>query len=314
MVLEALRAQVAELRAQEPGTRAAAPNAVARMRVATRQLRNTLDGFSRLLDKPAARAVSQEFKWLGAQLAGERDTQVIVERLSRDVHVLPGEMVIGPIVADLRAATQRFAEQCAQTVIAAVHSPRYQELLRLLDQLTTNPPFTRRAERPAHTELPKSLAKAVRRLDRRLAEAASLPPGRARDDALHEARKADKRVRYMSEIVIPLLDEPARRLHHQTEKLQKLLGEHQDSVVARSALRRLATEAHGQGHNAFTYGLLYAIEYRRAERVLRELPNRLAGLHAPRTVSWLPARSQSRHEPPPAHQSNARARRIRVSR
>jgi CHAD domain-containing protein len=237
--------------------------------------------------------VSEELKWLGAQLAGERDTQVIVERLSRDVHVLPGEMVIGPVVADLRAAADRLAQHGAQTVTVALRSPRYQALLRLLDQLTTRPPLSRRAERPARTELPKSLAKAVRRLDRRLGEAASLPPGPARDEALHEARKADKRVRYMSEIVIPLLDEPARRLHHQTEKLQKLLGEHQDSVVARSALRQFATETHAKGHNAFTYGLLYAIEYRRAEQALRDLPDRLAGLHAPRTVSWLPPLSPS---------------------
>jgi hypothetical protein len=64
-------------------------------------------------------------------------------------------------------------------------------------------------------------------------------------------------------------------------------------VVARSALRQFATETHAKGHNAFTYGLLYAIEYRRAEQALRDLPDRLAGLHAPRTVSWLPPLSPS---------------------
>jgi inorganic triphosphatase YgiF len=90
MVLEALRAQVAELRAQEPGTRAAAPNAVARMRVATRQLRNTLDGFSRLLDKPAARAVSQEFKWPRASQGSKADEDRITATRRRGAALASG--------------------------------------------------------------------------------------------------------------------------------------------------------------------------------------------------------------------------------
>jgi CHAD domain-containing protein len=133
-----------------------------------------------------------------------------------------------------------------------------------------------------------SLAKALRALDRRLVEADDLAAGGAHDVALHEARKADKRVRYMCELVIPVVGEPARRLHHQAEKLQKLLGDHQDSVVARATLRRLAAEAHAKGHSAFTYGLLYALEHQRAEQVERELPGRLAQLRDPRTISWLP--------------------------
>jgi len=50
VVLDALRAQVEHLRAQELGARQAIPSAVAEMRVTTRQLRSTLRGFSRVLD------------------------------------------------------------------------------------------------------------------------------------------------------------------------------------------------------------------------------------------------------------------------
>jgi CHAD domain-containing protein len=288
VIQDALRAQVRNLREQEPGARQASPEAVAEMRVTTRQLRCTLLGFSRTLDRSAIRPVAEELKWLGAQLADERDTHELVERLSDDVRLLPEDMVVGPVVADLREAVRRLDREGAQTITVALDSLRYQALLHALDQLTDDPPRVRRADRPAHTELPKSLAKALRALERRLVEADGLAPGRAHNVALHEARKADKRVRYMCELVIPVVGEPAHRLHRQAEKLQKLLGDHQDSVVARATLRQLAAEAHAKGHSAFTYGLLYALEHQRAEQVTRELPGRLAQLRDPRTISWLP--------------------------
>jgi hypothetical protein len=58
-------------------------------------------------------------------------------------------------------------------------------------------------------------------------------------------------------------------------------------VVAHPVLRQLAAAAHDEGHNAFTYGLLYALEHARMERVLSELPNRLQRLRDDRTLAWL---------------------------
>jgi hypothetical protein len=48
------------------------------------------------------------------------------------------------------------------------------------------------------------------------------------------------------------------------KRLQKLLGDHQDSVMARGALRELAGGAHAAGQSTFTYGLLYGREEHRA--------------------------------------------------
>jgi CHAD domain-containing protein len=287
VLYNALGTEVADLRGHEPGAGQAIPEAVAQMRVSTRQMRCILLGFSRTLNPETTRPIAEELKWLGAQLADESDTQALVERLTDDVRVLPEDMVVGPVVADLREAVGRLAEQATDTINLALTDPRYLALHQSLDQLVRDPPFTERADRPAPTELSKSLAKAVRTLNRRLIEADELAPGRAHDEALHEARKADKRVRYMSELLIPLVGEPARRLHHQAEKLQKLLGDHQDSVVARSELHRLSAEAHAKGHSAFTYGLLYALEHNRATQVVNELPGRLARFRDPATLSWL---------------------------
>jgi CHAD domain-containing protein len=138
----------------------------------------------------------------------------------------------------------------------AVESARRQRPHR--DPLPSVRPDAARSERPAHR--------------RRLA--AGIAAG---DDALlHRARKAAKRARYAAELVEPL--NKGKRVrntikHH--EEIQTVLGELQDTVVARNTLLRLATKAGTTpGENGFTYGLLYANELRRGEaarRAAREL-------------------------------------------
>jgi len=287
VVLAALRSQVEQLRVQDPRVRQELPGAVTEMRVATRQLRSTLHGFSRILDAERTGAVAEELKWLGAQLAEEHDTEMMIERFTEVIRRLPEDLIMGPLAADLDRALGRLAEQGEETIMAALDSDRYRALQDMLDQLLTDPPFTHRADRPALAELPRGVAKAVRKLDRRLVAADVLAPGPDRDEALHEARKAVKLVRYMTEVVAPVVGKPARRLRRQTKKLQNLLGEYQDAVVARPMLRQLGAAAHEDGHNGFTYGLLYAVERARMEGVLRELPARLERLRDERTLAWL---------------------------
>jgi hypothetical protein len=51
------------------------------------------------------------------------------------------------------------------------------------------------------------------------------------------------------------------------KKVQSVLGDHQDTVLARQAARELGVGAHLAGENAFTYGLLYEYELHQAERL-----------------------------------------------
>jgi CHAD domain-containing protein len=299
VVVAALRAQIRQLRAQDPRVRQELPGAVTRMRVATRQLRSILHGFSRILDPSQTRPVADELKWLGAQLAEEHDTEVMIERFTQVIRALPAHLIMGPLADDLERSLGQLAEQGEQTIMAALDSNRYVDLQRRLDQLLEDPPLTRNADRPAHSELRKAIAKAFRKLDRQLDEYSGLPAGPDRDAALHDARKVDKRVRYMTEVAIPVIGPPARRLRKQTKKLQDLLGDYQDAVVARPVLRQLAAAAHEQGHNAFTYGVLHALEHARMEHVLRELPARLDRLHEDRTLAWLPLNPTGQRDPRP---------------
>ena len=59
---------------------------------------------------------------------------------------------------------------------------------------------------------------------------------------------------------------PPRKSEKHFKKIQRVLGEHQDSVVASDVLRRFAlTAGTTAGENGFTYGLLYAREQQIAE-------------------------------------------------
>ncbi|MGW5425520.1 CHAD domain-containing protein, partial [Streptomyces sp. NPDC003943] len=108
--------------------------------------------------------------------------------------------------------------------------------------------------------------------ERRRAGALALDPGHERDLALHAARKAAKRTRYAADAARPTLGKPAKRLAKRVKAVQSLLGEHQDSVVARVALREIAVQAHAAGETTFTWGLLYGREEASAQADERELP------------------------------------------
>jgi CHAD domain-containing protein len=143
-------------------------------------------------------------------------------------------------------------------------SPRYLDILKTLRRWSTQPPITA----PVSTKaLHKQVRCAARKADRRLA--AGIAAG---DDAvLHRARKAAKRARYAAELIEPLnKSKRVRNTITHYEKIQTVLGELQDTVVARNTLLRLATKAGTTpGEGGFTYGLLYANELRQGEAARR---------------------------------------------
>ena len=91
-------------------------------------------------------------------------------------------------------------------------------------------------------------------------------------------RKAAKRLRYATEVVAPALGTHARRMVKRVKAVQELLGEHQDSVVARGLMRELGAAATAEGGNGFAFGWLMLDEQARAERVEAELDPAWANL------------------------------------
>ena len=93
-------------------------------------------------------------------------------------------------------------------------------------------------------------------------------------------RKAGKRLRYAAEVSAPALGNKAKRLVDAVKDLQELLGEHQDSYVARGLLRELGAAAATEGGNGFAFGWLLRDEQARAERAEADLDDAYATLRA----------------------------------
>ena len=87
------------------------------------------------------------------------------------------------------------------------------------------------------------------------------------DTALHQARKAAKRSRYAAEAIAPAMGRDAGRFARRMQRVQSLLGDYQDSVIARQVERDLAISAAQAGENAFTYGVLYERDVHAGELV-----------------------------------------------
>src|SRR5450631_627169 len=81
LVVAYLRTQLDELRARDPGSRVDSPDAVHRMRVASRRLRSSLATFGPLFAGSQAQHLRDELLWLGAILGPVRDVEVMRDHL-----------------------------------------------------------------------------------------------------------------------------------------------------------------------------------------------------------------------------------------
>ncbi|MGW0117103.1 CYTH and CHAD domain-containing protein [Streptomyces sp. NPDC003327] len=271
-VLAYVREQVDAIVAHDPAVRRDLPDALHQLRVACRRLRSAFKSYRRVLDRTATDPLGEELKWLAGELGVARDQEVLDERLRARVDELPDTLVLGPVRARLRRRDAARGRNARERALAALDSDRYLHLLARLDAYVAAPALRKAAGRDAARVLARAVRKDHDRLGARIERALALAPGEQRDLALHEARKAAKRARYAADAARPTLGKPAERLAKRVKAVQSLLGEHQDAVVARSALRELGLQAHGVGESAFTWGLLYGHEEAAAAAAQRELP------------------------------------------
>ena len=277
-VLVYVRAQRDAIVELDPAVRRDVFDSVHSMRVATRRLRSTFKSFGKVLDRAVTDPIGEELKWLAGELGVDRDQEVLMERLTEALDALPEDLVTGPVHARLRAWSRKDGGTGPRSeLIEALDGPRYLELLESLDAVIADPPLLKAAHGDPEKVITKAVTKDFAKVAALVEEALAQPPGADRDLAMHEARKKTKRTRYAAEAAHPLLGKPAKALVKDMKSLQSLLGDHQDSVMAREALRELAHQAHAApGESAFTYGLLYGREERRAERAEEALPGEWA--------------------------------------
>jgi len=250
-------AQAEEMAALDPMVRRFRPDSVHRMRIATRRARSTLRTFGAVLRPDATEHIGGELKWLGDALGQVRDTEVLASHLHAQQEQTDAAQLLGPVAARVDAHFARAGADAQATVLKALDSERYTALLASLDALIADPPLGPAGQEAGGATLTAAVASSYRTTRRRMRRALASPAGRDRDVALHQARKAAKRARYAAEAVSAAAGPDARRFAGRMQKVQSVLGDLQDTVIARQLERSLGVAAHLAGENAFSYGLFY---------------------------------------------------------
>jgi inorganic triphosphatase YgiF len=298
IVVGALRQLTGTLLDDDPRARADAPAAVHRMRTTVRRLRSVLAVYSRLFEKRAVAELRFELKQLGVELGRARDAEVRGGRMAAELSGVAPHPIDDAEIRLVGGARRDYAEEL-ERVRGYLLSTRYYRLLDTLEAFVAWPPLAEKADRAATAEIRRDLTKAVAAV----AHATdAVPDAGAQEAALHEVRKAARRLRYAAEAVAladpvaPDAPVPAkkagkkaskkagkkaktqraaaaarlarrRRRYHDIARtakpLVKRLGDRHDRLLYIEELEQAAQAAHEDGENTLVYGLLVA----RSERL-----------------------------------------------
>jgi CHAD domain-containing protein len=184
----------------------------------------------------------EALRWLGIEVGRLRDNHVLASKLRRDIDALPADD--GALAEQLLERLHRQARAARQSMLAALRSERY---IRLLDGLIrlagSMQPLPERAQAHQRARDAVMVNRLIRRSWRRLAAAVDALGDDPPDAALHEVRIKAKRCRYTAEALTPGAGERAARFAEAVSRLQTVLGDHQDTVVAERWLREAAAAA-----------------------------------------------------------------------
>jgi CHAD domain-containing protein len=231
-VLAAMRAQVARIRVHEPGVRAETdPEELHQMRTAVRRLRAILRAVKPMLDAAPLRELRRELRWFGAALGVARDADVFRAYLDQEIAALtPAERAAGE---RLLARLDRGHAAARAGARAALDDARYGPLMDRVEEAI------RRLSRAVGDV---SLADLAGRDFKKLRKAVSVLTKKPSDKALHAARIKVKRSRYTAELAQAVVGRAAERFAAKAHRVQDILGEHQDAVVAEQRIRDVMDE------------------------------------------------------------------------
>jgi CHAD domain-containing protein len=282
VVLTVLRRLTDEVVALDAQVRQDEPDAVHTLRVTVRRLRGVLAAFRGVLDPAVTDPIRVRLRSLGDVLGTARDAEV---RRARAESLLAGETdgqrengeeaaPVFQLDEDIRRrlvddALGEYRARLAE-VVTYLDSAEYFELLDDLDLLTARPPVGESALVPARGVLRDIVRRTTRRARKRLTDVDD-----ADLDALHAARKASRRLRYVAEELTRGDGAPRGKktvaLASAAEGVQDILGDHRDATLFIDRLDETAREATEAGENAAAYGALATAERSNAEASIDRL-------------------------------------------
>jgi CHAD domain-containing protein len=255
------------------------PEALHQARVATRRLRSDLGTLREFVDPNWSMQLRGELRWLGAELGGVRDVEVLHARLILHAALLPDSD------ADAARTTMRRLDRDAASaradLLVALRTPRYAQLHRALHEAVITPRVTESARVRATDALPDAVRPTWRRLRKAVGNLGAVPS----DASLHEVRIRAKRCRYAAELAEPVIGKPAREFATAVTRVQDVLGEHQDAVIADAWLAKTAPEC--SPPEAYALGMLAEIERNLSVRARAALTSTWDTARDPHLRRWL---------------------------
>jgi CHAD domain-containing protein len=166
-------------------------------------------------------------------------------------------------------------------LIAMLNQPRYEQLRTQLAAAACYPAFTEAAGENATDALAPVVRGRWKKIRRAVRKLGDNPP----DEALHAVRVRAKQCRYAAEACAPALGKPARRLARSMAKVQDVLGEHHDAIVAGAWLAKTAHEC--SPAEAYAIGMLAQLEREAAAVARAEFPEVWRRADTERVRGWL---------------------------
>jgi CHAD domain-containing protein len=234
------------------------PEALHKLRVATRRARALLRAARGLVSPEWAEPLRAELAWLGGLLGPVRDLDVLLEHLDTEAATLEGDDARAFKRLRSRLVSERESGRAA--LLEAMSDERY---FRLLDALE-------HADQAPTTDSTVSLPEIAAAAFGRLRKAVKALPKRPTDDQLHAVRIETKRARYAAELGEPVLKKAGTRFVKRAKILQDVIGEHQDAVVAEERIRELALR--GGSRTALAAGRLVERQRARKQAARRAFP------------------------------------------
>lgn len=293
VAVAAIRAGAARIVRHDPLVRLRSPvgddTAVHQMRVGCRRLRSDLRTFAVLLDRSWTGPLRTELGWLADLLGAARDAEVLRARLCATAGQDPLAPLDSASVARVDADLAARHEDALVALDKALASDRYLSLVDSLVLAAAAPPLTALAAAPAPEILPRLAGRPWRQFaygtngfDGADDLSASDP-----DDAWHGVRIRGKRARYAVEAVAPVLGKAARALATALDRVQDLLGEHQDAAVAAATWLGIAQSDPDDHMLAVTAGRLFERERAAVRAARAAFPAAWRAASSPRLTSWL---------------------------
>jgi CHAD domain-containing protein len=265
-LLEVMRANLAGIRSDSDSEH------LHDFRVAVRRSRTLLKTFGGLLTGPEVETILGGLEWLGGETGPTRDADVHLLALDRAAGDLPpgDREALRPLIENLSARRHT----AWKGLVQAIDSPRFARLMEQLEAFS-DPRGALACACPQTPTIAEFAAPQISDGYRRLLRRGRKLRRDSPDAAVHRARIAGKRLRYLLEFFRSLY--PPKRMDPVIKSLRRLqdeLGDFNDAAVQQQVLRELASNRAAGGDSSA--GELIALG-RLVDRLEREQEHCRAG-------------------------------------